>query len=94
MKLYNKIFFMMFLTFLIGRNGVGQESVYLKALAGVQEEEYVEAIKLFDQLITNNKSDYGLFMQRGESYYLMDEYQQAVEDFHRAEALQTDCSAF
>ncbi|MEA1898622.1 MAG: tetratricopeptide repeat protein, partial [Bacteroidota bacterium] len=64
------------------------------ALAGVQEEEYVEAIKLFDQLITNNKSDYGLFMQRGESYYLMGEYQQAVEDFHRAEALQTDCSAF
>ena len=94
MKLYIKIFLMMFLTFLIGRNGVGQESVYLKALAGVQEEKYVEAIELFNQLITNNKSDYRLFMKRGESYYLMGGYQHAVEDFLSAEDLQDDCSAF
>ncbi len=83
----------MFLAFLIGRNGVGQESVYLKALAGVQEEKYVEAIELFNQLITSKKSDYRLFMQRGESYYLMGGYQHAVEDFLSAEDLQADCSA-
>ena len=84
----------MFLTFLIGRNGIGQESVYLEALAGVQEEKYNEAIELFNQLITSNKSDYRMFMQRGESYYLLGEYKQAAEDFIRAEAIHPDCSAF
>jgi len=84
----------MFLIFLIGRNGVGQESVYLKALADVQEEKYDEAIILFNQIITSNKSDYTIFMQRGESYYLMGKYKQAAEDFIRAEAIHPDCSAF
>ena len=84
----------MFLAFLIGRNGVGQESVYLKALAGLQDEKYDESIKLFNQLITSNKSNYRLFVQRGESHYLNKEYKQAAEDFISAEALYPDCSAF
>lgn len=94
MKFRKKIIFIIVLAFLVGRNGIGQEYAYLEAIASVQEKKYEEAIKLFKQLITNNKLDYSLFMRRGETYYLLEDYIHAADDFLSAEAIHSDCSAF
>ena len=85
---------MLFLAFLSGKNGIGQEFAYFEAIASVQEEKYNEAIMLYSQLIASNNSEYNLFMQRGEAYYLLANYSLAVEDFLSAETIYPDCSAF
>jgi tetratricopeptide (TPR) repeat protein len=62
---------------------------FYKGIAAFEYKEYQNAIDLFSKSIQNEKVDYQDYISRGKTYYELENYQMAIEDFIKAEELKS-----
>jgi tetratricopeptide (TPR) repeat protein len=85
MKRSSTILFILYFIRISFSQDIDNYDDYFKALAFFEYKEYNSSADLLTKALAANKNDYHILMVRGETFYNLQKYDQAIADFKKAE---------
>ncbi|MCK4662251.1 MAG: tetratricopeptide repeat protein [Bacteroidales bacterium] len=68
--------------------------LYFKAYSNKEYKNYENAITYYSKAIKNNPNNHLYFIEKGECYYLLNNYNKAINDFHEANKIKPDIADY
>jgi tetratricopeptide (TPR) repeat protein len=65
----------------------GEEDFYAKGLSSFENKKYSESVGYFSQFITKNPDSSDGYTARGNSYFMLEDFDNAIKDYNKSEVL-------
>ena len=92
MKLFLKILLLIIIP--VSSFAQTENDYYFKACAEYEYKNYQEAVNNLDKAIELNKKNTDLYLKRGNCYYALHQYNNAVDDFMKVEKIKPSLSSY
>ncbi len=87
------VFVFVFALFLLHQTEA-QESLYLKGMASFQQRDFPQAVQSFTGVLKTSPENIDALQKRGEAFFCMGNYDEALSDFRSANSKKNNYSSF